>query len=172
MGTHLPSSKGEQPPPQFSAHICCGKMAGWIKMPLGMEVGFGPGDCVRWGPSSPQKGAQPPIFDPCLLWPNGCMHQDTTWYGGRPQPRRHCVRWGLSSPRKGAQQPPPLLAHVYCGQTAGWIKIPLGTDYGRRPRPRRCVRCGPSPFHFWPMPIVAKRSPSQQLLSSLFIYCW
>ena len=33
-------------------------------------------------------------------------------------------------PSKGAQQPPPLLAHVYCGQTAGWIKIPLGTDVG------------------------------------------
>ena len=25
-------------PPQFSAHICCGQMAGWIKMPLGVEV--------------------------------------------------------------------------------------------------------------------------------------
>jgi len=32
--------------------------------------------CVRWGPSSPlPKGAHPPIFAPCLLWPNGCMHQ-------------------------------------------------------------------------------------------------
>jgi len=28
-------------------------MAGWTNMPLGMEVGLGPGDCVRWGPSSP-----------------------------------------------------------------------------------------------------------------------
>jgi len=27
--------------------------------------------CVRWGPSSPKKGAQPPIFSPRLLWPNG-----------------------------------------------------------------------------------------------------
>jgi len=26
--------------------------------------------CVKWGPSSP-KGAQPPIFGSCLLWPNG-----------------------------------------------------------------------------------------------------
>jgi len=26
---------------QFSAHICCGQMAAWIKMPLDMEVGFG-----------------------------------------------------------------------------------------------------------------------------------
>jgi len=33
-------------------------------MPLGMEVGLGPGDCVRWGPSSPHnKGHSPhPIF--------------------------------------------------------------------------------------------------------------
>jgi len=23
--------------PQFSAHICCGKMSAWIKMPLGMD---------------------------------------------------------------------------------------------------------------------------------------
>jgi len=28
-------------------------MAGWIKMPFGIQVGLGPGDCVRWGPSSP-----------------------------------------------------------------------------------------------------------------------
>ena len=37
--------------------------------------------CVRWGPSfhSP-KGAQPPIFGPYLLLPNGCMDQDVTWY--------------------------------------------------------------------------------------------
>jgi len=32
--------------------------------------------CVRWGPSSPTpKKAQPPIFGPCLLWPNGWMDQ-------------------------------------------------------------------------------------------------
>jgi len=36
-------------------------MAGWIKMPLGTEVGIGPGDSVRWGPSSPpKKGTEPP----------------------------------------------------------------------------------------------------------------
>jgi len=36
-------------------------MAAWIKMPLGMEVGLGPGDFVRWGPVlSPKKGAEPP----------------------------------------------------------------------------------------------------------------
>jgi len=34
-------------------------------------------------------------------------------------------------PWKGAQQPPPhFLAHVYYGQMAGWIKMPLGTEVG------------------------------------------
>jgi len=48
-------------------------MAGWIKMPLGMEVGLGPGDFVLDGdpaPLSPKKRAEPPIFSPFLLWPN------------------------------------------------------------------------------------------------------
>jgi len=29
-----------------SAHICCRKMAGWIKMTLGREIGLGPSDIV------------------------------------------------------------------------------------------------------------------------------
>ena len=35
--------------PQFSAHICCGQMAAWIKMLLGMELGLSPGDFVLDG---------------------------------------------------------------------------------------------------------------------------
>jgi len=59
-------------------------------MPLGMEVGLSPGDFVLDGdPAPPQKGAEPPIFGPRLLWPNGCMDQDATWYGGRPRFTRH-----------------------------------------------------------------------------------
>jgi len=57
------------------------------------------------------------------------MDQDATWYGGRPRPRRHFVRWGLSSPpQNGAEPPLQFSAHVYCGQTARWIKMPLGTE--------------------------------------------
>jgi len=60
--------------PQFSAHVRCGQMDGWIKMPLGMEVGLGLGDFVLDGdPPRPKRGTQPPIFGPCLLWPNGWM---------------------------------------------------------------------------------------------------
>jgi len=32
-------------------------------------------------------------------------------------------------PKKGAQRT-PFSAHVYCGQTAGWMKMPLGTEIG------------------------------------------
>jgi len=89
----------------------CGQTAGWIKMPPGTEVGLSPEHIVFNGDPAPQKkkGAQqPPIFGPCLFWPNGWMDQDGTWYGGRPRPRRHCVRWGPSSPppRKGHSSPP------------------------------------------------------------------
>ena len=31
-------------------------------------------------------------------------------------------------PEKRAQLPTQFLAHVYCGQTVGWIKMPLGTE--------------------------------------------
>jgi len=45
-------------------------MVGWIKMKLGMEVGLGPGHIVVDGDTATAapKGAQPPIFGPCLLW--------------------------------------------------------------------------------------------------------
>ena len=41
-------------PTHFLAHICCGQMAAWIKMPLGMELGLSPGNFVLDGdPTSP-----------------------------------------------------------------------------------------------------------------------
>ena len=85
--------------PQFPAHICCGKMAGWIKTPLGRDVGVDPSNIVldvRWRPSSPKFSAHVCCVqmagwikmslgtkvglgphhivlhgDPRLLWPNG-----------------------------------------------------------------------------------------------------
>ena len=73
-----PPQKGHSP--QFLAHVCCGQVTGWIKVLLDMEVGFGPGDIVLHGNPArvSPKGAQPPIFGPCLLWPNGWMDQDDT----------------------------------------------------------------------------------------------
>ena len=58
-------------------------------MPLGMEVGLGPGNFVLLEERAPpfQKGTESPQFS----------------------------------------------AHVYCGQTAGWIKMPLGMEVGLGP---------------------------------------
>ena len=64
-------------------------------------------------------------------------------------------------------------AHVYCGQTAEWIKMPLG-----RLRPRwHCIRWGPSspsskgeqPRNFRSMSIVAKWSPISATAELLFV---
>jgi len=74
------------------------------------------------GTQLPLKGAQPPIFGLCILWQNGYMDQDATWYGGRPRPRRHCVRWGAQ------------------------LRAPPQEKGGHGP-------------NFWPMSLVAKRSP-------------
>ena len=53
-----PSTKGVEPPPQFSAHFYCGQTAGCIKMPLSMAVGLSAGDIVLNGnpASSPTRG--------------------------------------------------------------------------------------------------------------------
>jgi len=60
--------------------VYCGQTVGWIQMKLGRQVGLGPGHIVLDGDPSPTltkgNGAQPPIFGPCLLWPNGWMDQD------------------------------------------------------------------------------------------------
>jgi len=50
-------------------------------MPLGVEVGLGPGDVVLDGVAAPPKSTHPKFS-----------------------------------------------VHVYCGQTAGWMKTPLGTE--------------------------------------------
>ena len=88
-------------------------------MPLGMEVGLGPGDFV---------------FDEDQL----------------PHPEKKA-------------QPQQIFPHVYCGETAGWIKMPLGTDVNRGPGdvvldgvPAPPLK-GAQPPSFRFMPIVAKR---------------
>jgi len=94
----LPKKGAETSPPKnFSAHVCHGQTAGWITIILGTEVGLSQGVLVvldRDPAPSPKRGQSPfPIFGPILLWPNGWMPQDATWYEARPQPRGLCVRW-------------------------------------------------------------------------------
>jgi len=121
-------------------------------------------------PPFPQRGLSPsPIFGPFLLWPNGWMHQDATWYGDRPQPRGLWVRCGPSPPPKreaeAGGRAPQFSAHGYCGQTAGWIKMALGVEVGLGPvhivldgdtAPLPKQRAEP-PRDFRPIFVVAKR---------------
>jgi len=47
-------------PTQSLAHVYCCQTAGWIKMPLGAKVNFGPGDVVLDGVAvPPQRGTAP-----------------------------------------------------------------------------------------------------------------
>jgi len=87
--------------------LCCGTIVlscqtvERIKMKLGVQVGLGPGHIVLDGDPAPPKGAQPPDFWLCPLWPNF-----RTISHGKPRPRRHCVRWGQPSPpKKGSHIP-------------------------------------------------------------------
>jgi len=119
--------------------------------------------CVEWGTQLPpaKKGTQPPIFSPCLLWPNCWMDQDATWYGARPRPRRHCVRWGPCSPltRGTAPTSRPISVVAKRLDRSRCYEGSLGPGHivlDRDPAPH-ARKTGPSP-NFRPMFIVAERS--------------
>jgi len=72
-----------------------------------------------------------------------------------------CSMWTQLPPEKGHTHTTQFLAHVYCGQMAGWIKTSLGTevDLGLGhivldgvPPPAKGAQQPPS---FRPLPIVA-----------------
>jgi len=152
-------------------------------MPLGMEVGLGPGDFVlEWNPApQSQKGAEPlPNFRPMSiaakrldgsrrhLAQRWALFQATLCKIGTQLPpqkrersplpnfrtisivakwldasRCHLV-WRYASAQAtvldGDPAPSPkrgrssqFAGHVYCGQTAAWIKMPRGTQVGLSP---------------------------------------
>jgi len=160
--------------PQFLAHLYCSQTARCITMSLGMEVGLSPGDFVLDGDQAPTpKGAEPPIFSPRLLWPNGCMDEDATWYGGRPRPTRHCVRCGPSYPQKNMAHPPHPIFGLCLLWPNGWMDEDAAW-YGSRPRLMpHCTRRGsqlPRKGHGSPLfsanVYCGHGRPSQLLLSS------
>ena len=129
------------------------------------------------GTHSPlHKRGAAPSFGPYLLWPNGWMYQDATWYDGRPRPEQHCVRCRPSSTPRGAVPPnfgPCLLwPNGWMDQDAIW--------YEGRPQPRpHYVTWGPSstsqkghsPPIFGPSLLCPNGRPSQLRLSSCFFVC-
>jgi len=132
---------------------------GWmIRMPLGMEVGLSQGHIVLQ-PSPPfKKGAQLPPpkkkIGPCLLWTNGWMNQDATWYN-------IVLHWDPAPLQKGGgHSSPHFSTHVCCGQTPGWIKIPFGTD----------VRLGPVHIVFDRVPASLQKGHSSPQFSAHVYY--
>jgi len=86
-------------------------------------------------PAPLPKGHTPQFLTHVLLWPNNWF-SDATWYGGTVV----CLGPG-DVVLDGTHLPPPQKKGVStttfrpmcCGQTAGWIKMPLGTDLGLGP---------------------------------------
>jgi len=145
-------------PPQYSSHVHCGQTTGWIMRALGTEVGLGPGHIVLDGDPTPlsKKGAEPPpqFSAQFLLWPNGWMHQDTTWHGVGLNPGDFVLDGGPApSPKMGRS--PQFSVHVYCGQTAGWIKMALGIHCARWGQSSTSKK-GAEPPNLQPISIVAK----------------
>ena len=99
MGTQLPPRKGHSSPPVFET-------AGWIKMPLGTEVSTALATSCNMGNQLPPKEAQPPIFNPCLLWPNG---QTAGWI--KTPLGTEIGLWPGHIVLGGDQTPPPKRGH-------------------------------------------------------------
>jgi len=103
-------------------------------MPPGMEVGLGPGDFVFDGDQAPAgRGHSPSQFLTHVLQRNSWVDQDATWCGGKSRPRRRCVRWVAAPLPLKRGTAPQFSVHVYCDQTAEWMKTPLGTEVGLGP---------------------------------------
>ena len=66
-GDTAPLPKTGAEPAKFSAHLYCGRTAGWMTLVLGTEVGLSPGDIVfDVDPATPIKRAHPPSPN---FWP-------------------------------------------------------------------------------------------------------
>jgi len=136
MGTLLPpAQKGRSP--QFSAHVYCGRTAGWIKMVLRMEVRLGPGDFVLDGDPVPlpKKGAKrPPQFSANYYCGQtaGCIKMPLNMEIGL-SPGDFVLDEDPAPSPKGAEHPqifsPCLL------WPNGWMEQD-GTWHGHRPQPR------------------------------------
>ena len=114
------------------------------------------------------KGTQLPTFGPYLLRPYGCMDQNATWYGGRPQPRRLCsMGTPLPPPKKGGALqifgPCLLWPNGWMEQDGTGTELGLSPgdfvlDGDPAPHPKRGQSLLPN---FRPMSIVAKRLDRQ-----------
>jgi len=69
------------------------------------------------GTQRPQKGHSP-NFPSMFIVAKRLAGSRSTWYKGRPRPRRRCVRWGPSSPPERGTAAPPLSSPLCSGTVA------------------------------------------------------
>jgi len=76
-------------------------------MALDMEVGLGPSHIVLDGDPAPlPERRHPPIFGPCLLWPNGCIRIPLSTEVDLSL--GDIVLYGTQLPSHKGTQPPPI----------------------------------------------------------------
>jgi len=148
--------------------VYCGQTVTWIKMTLGTEVGLGPGNIVLDGDLAPpqKRCTAAPTFRSMSIVAK--LLDASTCHLVRLGLRQgHIVLDGtqIHSLRK-RHTSPPVFAHVYRGQRAGGINMPLGKAVGLGPGDivldgdlPPLTEMGTAAPTFRPMSIVAKRSP-------------
>ena len=119
-------------------------------MKLGVQVGLGPGHIVLdEDPAPPPLKGHSPQFAPISVVAKR-LHRS----------RFHLiwsyVRWEPAPPPQKRGRSSQFSAHVYCDQTAGWIKIILRTEVGLSPGDLVVLDGDPvpspifGPFLLWP----------------------
>jgi len=114
--------------------VYCGQTFAWIKMPLGMEAGLGPGHTVLDGNRAPPKGAQlTPQFSAhvCFGQTARCIKMPLDMEVGLGPGDTVFKDWTQLPLKKGVQ--PPIFSPCLFWPNGGWIKMPLGTKIGLDP---------------------------------------
>jgi len=175
MGTQLPFPK-RGTAPKFSAHVCCGQPAAWIKMPLGSTgqasaqatlCHMGTQLPLKRGHSSPQFSAHV-----CCGQTAGQIKMPLGVEVGlyRPRPWPHCIR-GDPAPPKGHDhnfRPMSVVAkRLGASRDAIWTDVGLGPGDIVLDGDPAALKKGCSTPLFGPS-IEAKRSPISATAELLF----
>jgi len=115
--------------------VHCGQTVRWIKMPLGMEAGLGPGHILLdRDPPTPHRGHRPPIFGQCLCdeaagWIKVPVGREVGLGPG------DILLHGDPAPQKGGTAPPTFRPVSIVGKRldGSRIKMPLGREVGLGP---------------------------------------
>ena len=126
-GDPAPLPQKRRSPSQFSAHVYCGQMTAWIKMPLGTEVGLNLHDIVfDVDPATPRKKGtrgHPTQFLAHVYCGQMAGWMKTPLGTEVDRGSGYIVLDRVPAPAKGAQQPPSfrvmsivaMVAHLsYC----------------------------------------------------------